>query len=129
WMRLMPRGVLYVAGLIVLIGLLCAQAVWFASFFAFIGYLHSWQYLRGAWRFAGVTATAAISVTAFFGGPPEPVPSEILSYLLLTSRSVAAVVLFSSIGETPAQRGDERRQMVARPEETRRENAGLHAQL
>lgn len=129
WMRLMPRGVLYVAGLIVLIGLLCAQAVWFASFFAFIGYLHSWQYLRGAWRFAGVTATAAISVTAFFGGPPEPVPSEILSYLLLTAGIVAAVGLFSFIGEITAQRSDERRQMVARLEETLRENAGLHAQL
>lgn len=129
WMRLMPRGVLYVAGLIVLIGVLCAQAVWFAGFFAFIGYLHSWQYLRGAWRFAGVTATAAISVTAFFGGPPEPVPSEILSYLLLTAGIVAAVGLFSFIGEITAQRSDERRQMVARLEETLRENAGLHAQL
>ncbi|HEX5567862.1 MAG TPA: sensor histidine kinase, partial [Streptomyces sp.] len=94
-----------------------------------IGYLHSWQYLRGAWRFAGVTATAAISVTAFFGGPPEPVPSEILSYLLLTAGIVAAVGLFSFIGEITAQRSDERRQMVARLEETLRENAGLHAQL
>ncbi|GAA4526718.1 sensor histidine kinase [Nonomuraea ferruginea] len=129
WLRLVPRGVVYVIGLIVLIGVLCTQAVWFAGFFGFIGYLHSWEYLKGMWRFAGVTATAAISVTAFFGGPPDPVPSKILSYLLLTAAIVAAVGLFSFVGEITAARSAERKQMVTRLEETLRENAGLHAQL
>ncbi|MGI5267627.1 sensor histidine kinase [Nonomuraea sp. CA-218870] len=129
WMALVPRGVVYTAGLIVLIVVLCTQAVWFASFFAFIGYLHSWNYLKGPWRFAGVTATATISVTTFFGGPPRPVASEILTHLLLTAGIVAGVGLFSFVGEITAARSAERKEMVARLEETLQENAGLHAQL
>ncbi|MFG1945786.1 sensor histidine kinase [Nonomuraea sp. NPDC048826] len=128
WIRLVPRGVAHVIGLIVMIGVLCTQAVWFASFFAFIGYLHAWRDLKGPWRIAGVTATAAISVTAFFGGPPD-VASEILAYLFLTAGIVAGVALFSFVGEITAARSAERKQMIARLEEAAQENAGLHAQL
>lgn len=50
WMWLMSRrrtpGAVYVTGLIVLIAALCTRDVWFAGFFGFAGYLHSWQYLR-----------------------------------------------------------------------------------
>ncbi|MBG0819673.1 sensor histidine kinase [Planomonospora sp. ID91781] len=133
WMWLAPRGAaggaVYVAGLVVLIGALCTQGVWFASFFGFTGYLHSWQYLKGKWRAAGVTATAAISVTAYGGGLPEPTPSEILTRLFFTAAIVAAVSLFSFVGEVTAERSTERKRMVARLEETMRENAGLQAQL
>jgi signal transduction histidine kinase len=103
--------------------------VWFASFFGFTGYLHSWQYLKGNWRFAGVTATAATCVAAYNGGLPEPTVSEILGYLFFTAAIVAAVGLFSFLGEITAERSSERKQMVARLEATLRENAGLHAQL
>ncbi|GAA3021799.1 sensor histidine kinase [Streptosporangium longisporum] len=129
WMWLVPRGAVYVAGLVVLIGLLCTQEVWFATFFAFIGYLHSWQYLKGRWRPVGVTATAAISVAAYNGGPPEPTPSGILTYLFFTAAIVAAVSLFSFVGEITNERSSERERMVARLEEAMRENAGLQAQL
>ncbi|UBU12893.1 sensor histidine kinase [Nonomuraea gerenzanensis] len=129
WMWLVPRGAVYVVGLVVLIGALCTQGAWFASFFGFIGYLHSWQYLKGKWRFAGVSATAAISVAAYGGGLPEPTPSAILTYLLFTAAIVAGVGLFSFVGEVTAERSDERRRMVTQLEQTMRENAGLHAQL
>ncbi|GGS68504.1 hypothetical protein GCM10010156_29260 [Planobispora rosea] len=133
WMWLMPRGAaggaVYVAGLVVLIGALCTQGVWFASFFGFVGFLHSWQYLKGAWRLAGVGATAAISVATYNGGLPEPTPFAIFTYLFFTAAIVAGVSLFSFVGEVTAERSDERRRMVAQLEEAMRENAGLQAQL
>ncbi|WP_248961999.1 sensor histidine kinase [Sphaerisporangium perillae] len=129
WIWLVPRGAVYVAGLVVLIGALCTQGMWFASFFGFTGYLHSWQYLKGKWRLAGVTATAAISVAAYNGGLPDPTPSGILTYLFFTGAIVALVGLFSFVGEITAERSAERKRMVAQLEATMRENAGLHAQL
>ncbi|MEV1004285.1 sensor histidine kinase [Nonomuraea sp. NPDC050202] len=129
WLWLVPRGAVYVAGLVVLIGALCTQSVWFASFFGFTGYLHSWQYLKGKWRFAGVTGTAAISSAAYSGGLPEPTPFSILTFLFFTGAIVAGVGLFSFVGEITAERSAERKRMVTRLEQTMRENAGLHAQL
>ncbi|MEV0593316.1 sensor histidine kinase [Nonomuraea cavernae] len=129
WIWLVPRGAVYVAGLVVVIGVLCTQGVWFATFFGFTGYLHSWQYLKGKWRFAGVTATAAISVMTYNGGPPDLTLSGILTNLLFIAAIVAGVGLFSFVGEITAARSDERTRMVAQLEETMRENAGLHAQL
>ncbi|WP_157250538.1 sensor histidine kinase [Nonomuraea typhae] len=129
WLTWMPRRAGYVTGLVVLIGALAAQGMWFVSFFGFVGYLHSWQYLKGPWRFAGVTATAAISVTVYSGGLPEPTPSAILTHLFFTGAIVAAVGLFSFLGEVTTERSAERKRMVAQLEETMRENAGLHAQL
>jgi signal transduction histidine kinase len=120
----------YVGGLILLIAALNTQSIWFAAFFAFVGYLHSWRYLRGAWRFAGVTATAAVSVPAYLGGTPDlSAPSDLLSALALVAVIVAMVGLFSLVGEVTAERSAERERMVARLEEALRENAGLQAQL
>ncbi|GLW98144.1 sensor histidine kinase [Microtetraspora sp. NBRC 16547] len=129
WIWLVPRGAVYVAGLVVLIGALCTQGMWFAGFFGFTGYLHSWQYLKGKWRFAAVTATAAISVATYNGGLPDPTPSGILTYLFFTGAIVAGVSLFSFVGEITAERSAERKQMVTQLEATMSENAGLHAQL
>ncbi|WP_055482559.1 sensor histidine kinase [Sphaerimonospora mesophila] len=129
WIWLVPRGVVYVAGLVVLIGALCTQGIWFASFFSFTGHLHSWQYLKGKWRFVAVTATAAISVATYGGGLPDPTPSGILTYLFFTGAIVVLVSLFSFAGEITAERSAERKRMVERLEEALRENAGLHAQL
>lgn len=129
WIWLVPRGTVYVAGLVVVIAALCTQGLWFAGFFGFVGYLHSWQYLKGKWRFAGLSATAAISVAAYRGGLPEPTPPAILTYLFFTAAIVAVVGLFSFVGEVTTERSAERKRMVTQLEETMRENAGLHAQL
>jgi signal transduction histidine kinase len=132
WTGLMSRGpmkALYVTGLIVLIAVLSLRSVWFASFFGFVGHLHSWQYLQGRWRFAGVSATAAVTVAAYSGGLPEPTPAGILTFLFFTATIVALVGLFSFVGEITAERSAERKKMVTRLEEAMRENAGLHAQL
>lgn len=118
----------FVAALVVMIAVLSARGVWFAGFFGFVGYLYSWQHLRSGWRFVGVTATAAVTVTAYMGGVPDT-PSSLLLYLLFVSSMVALVAVFSQIGEVTAARSDERRRMVERLRETIAENEGLHAQL
>ncbi|GAB3835326.1 sensor histidine kinase [Dactylosporangium cerinum] len=129
WLWLVPRGPVHVAGLVALIGLLCTHGMWFASFFGFVGYLHSWWYLRGRWRFVGVSATAAISVMTYSGGLPEPTPSGILTFLFFTAAIVGGVVMFSFFGEVTMERSAERTRMVQQLQDTMRENAGLHAQL
>ncbi|WP_043622699.1 sensor histidine kinase [Nonomuraea candida] len=129
WMAPARRGATYVAGLVILIGALCTQDVWYASFFGFTGYLHSWQYLKGSWRLAGVSATAAVCVAAYNGGLPEPTPFAVLTYVFFTAAIVGAVALFSFVGEVTAERSAERKRMVTRLEEAMRENAGLQAQL
>ncbi|GAA1826899.1 sensor histidine kinase [Agromyces salentinus] len=132
WMWLMSRrapGGVYVAGLLLLLALLCARDEWFAGLFGFVGYLHSWQYLRSGWRFVGLTVTATISITTFMGGIPDPTPVAVLTYLFFIGAIVAVVGLFSSIGDTTTAHSAERKRMVAQLEETIRENEGLHAQL
>ncbi|NUR87906.1 MAG: sensor histidine kinase [Nonomuraea sp.] len=129
WLRFVPRGAGYAVGLVVLIGALCTQGMWFASFFGFIGFMHCWQYLKGAWRFAGVTAVATITVTTYGGGLPERTPAAILAYLFFIAAIVVAVGLFSFVGEITAERSAERKRMVTELEAAMSENAGLQAQL
>ncbi|WP_219471083.1 sensor histidine kinase [Nonomuraea rhizosphaerae] len=132
WIALVSRGgakALYVTGLILMIVVLSFRGVWFATFFGFVGYLHSWRYLRGGWRFAGVTATAAGTVAVYSGGLLEPTAWGILTYLFFTGAIVALVGLFSFVGEVTMERSAERKRMVVQLEEAMRENAGLHAQL
>jgi signal transduction histidine kinase len=129
WLWLVPRGPVYVTGLVTLIGLLCTQGLWFASFFGFVGYLHSWWYLPGRWRLAGVSATAAISVTAYSGGLPEATPYGILTFLFFTAAIVGGVAMFSFFGEVTMERSTERKRLVEQLQATMAENAGLHAQL
>jgi signal transduction histidine kinase len=118
-----------VAALIAMIAVLGARSVWFAGFFGFAGYVYSWQLLRGRWRFAGVTATAAVNVTGYMGGPPDPTPASILLYLVFVACLVVLVAVFSHLGEVTEERSDERGRVVRRLRETIRENEGLHAQL
>ncbi|MFD3686442.1 sensor histidine kinase [Nocardiopsis sp. NPDC058631] len=119
----------FVAALVVMIAVLSTRSVWFAGFFGFAGYVYSWQFLRGRWRFVGVAATAAATITAYMGGLPEPTPSSVLLYLVFVASIVVLVAAFSHLGEVTAQRGDEYKRMVERLRETIRENEGLHAQL
>ncbi|THV26817.1 sensor histidine kinase [Glycomyces paridis] len=121
------RSGLYVAGLIAFIAALSSQSMWFAAFFGFTGHLHSWRYLKGRIRFAGVAATAAISVAAYTGLPGTA--AEALTAALFTAAITALVGLFSVVGDVTAERSAERKRTVERLEAALAENAGLHAQL
>jgi signal transduction histidine kinase len=123
------RTAAFVAALIVMIALLSTRSVWFAGFFGFTGYVYSWQCLRGRWRFAGVAATAAVTVAAYTGGLPDPTLPSVLLYLFFITAVVVLVAAFSLLGEVTSAHSDERGRVVERLRETIRENEGLHAQL
>ncbi|MFI6814241.1 sensor histidine kinase [Nonomuraea sp. NPDC050328] len=132
WIALLGRSrhhAVYVAGLIVLIAALCSQGIWFAGFFAFVGYIASWQLLTGRWRFVGIAATATISVTSFTGGLPAPTLPAILTHVFFIAAITSLVALFSLVGDVTAARSSERKRMVNQLEEAMRENAVLHTQL
>lgn len=119
----------FVVGLIVSIAALGLRDVWFATFFAFTGYLYSWSVLRGAWRVVGVAATAGITAAAVMGEALEPSPLGILTYLGFVAVIVALVCLFSMLGDITSARSDSYQRTVAQLEQTIRENAELQAQL
>ncbi|MCG5213992.1 sensor histidine kinase [Streptosporangium sp. KLBMP 9127] len=136
WAGDQRKMAVYIAGLVVLVAVLGLRSVWFAGFFSFIGYMHSWALLRGRWRIAGVTTTAVGAVTGYFGGLPGPHLATILSFLLFVVAIVVLVAMFSFVGELANDQSARRQRMVdqlaetnARLEETMRENAGLQAQL
>ncbi|MEU6248522.1 sensor histidine kinase [Glycomyces sp. NPDC047010] len=130
WVRFaagrLPGGV-YIAVLVGLVAALGSYAVWFTAFFGFAGYLHAWRFLKGPWRFAGVAATAAVSVPTYLGVPGDAV--ELLVCLLFTAAITALVALFSFVGDVTTERSAERKRTVDRLEAALAENAGLHAQL
>ncbi|MFC5835064.1 sensor histidine kinase [Nonomuraea insulae] len=129
WMANGKVAGLYIAGLVAFAAALGLLSAWFAGFFAFTGYIHSWHLLRGRWRIAGVAATAAAAVTGYFGGLPGPDPAVISSYVLVIVAIVILVVLFSLFGDMTANQSVRLAEANAKLEETMRENAGLQAQL
>jgi signal transduction histidine kinase len=138
WMRCFPsarpsrvrealwQGV-YIAGLVASIAVLGAQAVWFATFFGFTGYLHSWWLLKGPWKFAGVAVNAAVSVCIYLGIPGDAAAFAVSVFF--TAAITALVALFSFVGDVTTERSAERKRTVERLEAALAENAGLHAQL
>ncbi len=125
----------YYAGLVALIGLLMTRSPWF-GLFAFTGYLHAWQLLRGGWRLLGVTATALLATTWPLGGMPQPSLPAIAIYLVIVTVTVTLVILFSLVGEVTAAQSQQRQQMIAELAEANRrleaalqENATLQARV
>jgi len=136
WMANGRTAGCYIAGLVAFAAVLGLLSPWFAGFYAFTGFVHSWHLLRGRWRIAGVAATAVAVVTGYLGGLPGPDPVTISTYVLLIVVIVVLVVLFSLFGDVTADRSARNKKMVdqlaetnTRLEEMMRENAGLQAQL
>ncbi|CAA9571065.1 MAG: hypothetical protein AVDCRST_MAG88-2334, partial [uncultured Thermomicrobiales bacterium] len=67
WARRRAVMTVYCAGLLALIAALIGRSPWF-GLFAFTGYLHSWAFLPGKWRIAGVAVTAILATSSFTGG-------------------------------------------------------------
>jgi hypothetical protein len=127
---------LYCAGLLVLIGVLVTRSPWF-GLFALTGYLHTWELLSGRWRVAGVTATAALHVTAIFGGRlPDPNLPAVAAFLLMVAVSASLAVAFSRWGEITTEQNEQRKRIIvelaeanAKLEAAMAENAELQARL
>jgi signal transduction histidine kinase len=127
---------IYCAGLLGLLAVLVTRSPWF-GLFALTGYIHTWDLLTGRWRVVGVTATAAIHVTAIFGGRlPEPSVPAVAAFVLLVAVSAGLAVAFSRWGELTTIQNEQRKQVIielgeanAKLESAMAENAELQERL
>jgi signal transduction histidine kinase len=126
---------LYFAGIVVFIALLTARTPWY-GFFTWIGFLHAFRYLTGAWRWIGCAAVALVFGVDQSGGFHRPTPSLVAVWLLLACVDVAMVGLFTMLGAKSEEQNQARKGMIAelaeanhRLEEMIAENTGLQAQL
>ncbi|WP_323055880.1 sensor histidine kinase [Lentzea sp. NEAU-D7] len=127
-------GVYYV-GLVVLTAGLVLLTPWF-GFFAFIGYVHAFQYLKGRWRYAGVAVTSAVSAVSYVGGADNITADEwwkwpavsVLTTVMATA-GFYADVMSDRRNHRQKRALAELHRANTELEAALAENAGLHAQL
>jgi len=105
------------------------------GFFAWSGYLQVTM-LPGRWRWAGITATAAIVSSTYVGGVNQIGMSTLALYLIFTAAGVGLGGGLLFFSERQNEQNARQRAMLAEVaaanaqlEEALAENAGLHAQL
>jgi signal transduction histidine kinase len=128
-------GMYYVVLLAMGLGLV-AFAPWY-GFFTFVGYPQAFQYLKGRWRYVGVSATAFVASMSYLGGAQQVDEEEgwwtwLALGVLVTMLSTA----FSYLAEMGDLRNIKQKQALAelhranvKLQEALEDNAGLHAQL
>jgi len=126
----------HVAGVVALAGGLVAASPWY-GFFAFMGYVHAETYLRGRWKYVGVTATAVVTSAAYLGGYAGLAAGQ--AWLAWPPVAVVVAVIagaFMRFAEQEDKRSLWQRQSLdelhaanVQLEEALRDNAALHAQL
>lgn len=87
-----PGLAVYYVGLMALALVLVALAPWYAVF-AFIGYVHAFLYLVGAWRYVGVAVTSMIMAVGYMGGFDQINPDR---WWLWAAISTVTVLLAST---------------------------------
>ncbi|MGD0243057.1 MAG: sensor histidine kinase [Streptosporangiaceae bacterium] len=126
---------LYFAGIVVFIALLTARTPWY-GFFTWIGFLHAFRYLTGAWRWVGCAAVALVFGVDQAGGIHRPTVALVAVWLLLACVDMAMVGVFTMLGAKSEEQNQARKGMIAelaqanqRLEVMIAENTGLQAQL
>jgi signal transduction histidine kinase len=126
---------LYYAGLVALTACLVLLTPWFA-FFAFIGYVHAFQYLKGRWRYVGVAVTSAVSAVSYVGGADDIRADEWWKWPAVSVlTTVMATTAFYADVMSDRRNHRQKRALVelhranAELETALAENAGLHAEL
>jgi signal transduction histidine kinase len=133
-----PRlGTVYISGQLVLTAVLVHLSP-FYGFQALAGYTHSFLYLPGRWRWAGVLATAGLVAYSQLGGGliAELNPGIIAGWVAITLINGAVAGGFTYFGTLTAQQSHRRRDIIVELNESNRrlsesleENAALHVQL
>jgi signal transduction histidine kinase len=128
-----PR--LYIAGLIAFLAVLTVRSPFFA-FFSWLGFLHAFRFLGGAWRWAAAAAVAVFFAFGQSGGFHRPTASAVAIWVLLASVDLVLVGVFTLLGIKSEEQNQARKQMIVelaqanqRLEEMIAENTGLQAQL
>ena len=126
---------IYFTGLITFSAALTIRSPWFA-FFTWLGFLHAFRYLTGAWRWIGSGVVAIIFAIAQSGGFHRPTVSQVAMWVLVACVDIVLVGAFTLLGVKSEEQNRARKQMIAelavanhRLEEMVAENTGLQAQL
>ncbi len=126
---------LYFIGWIVLATSLVTLSPLF-GFFTFVGYIHSFAYLKGRWRYVGVAATAPIAAVSYIGGVQNIDADSWWAWAGISLITMTLAGAFSVFGDMSDQRNRKQKQALAELHEANvkleaalEENAGLHAQL
>jgi signal transduction histidine kinase len=106
------------------------------GFFTFVGYIHSFAYLKGRWRYVGVAATAPIAAVSYIGGVQNIDADSWWAWVGISLITMTLAGAFSFFGDMTDQRNKKQKQALAELHEANvkleaalEENAGLHAQL
>jgi signal transduction histidine kinase len=125
----------YIAGLIAFIAALTARSPFFA-FFTWLGFLHAFQYLKGAWRWVAAGVVAVFFAAGQGGGFHPLTLSMAAIWLLFVFVDVFMIGVFVMLGQKTEEQNRARKGMIAelaqanqRLEEMIAENTGLQAQL
>jgi signal transduction histidine kinase len=125
----------YMAGLVTLIAVLTLRSPFFA-FFSWLGFLHAFRFLTGAWRWAAALAVAVWFAVGQSGGFHRPDPAAVAIWTVLAGVDLLLVGVFTLLGIKTEEQNQARRGMIAelaqanqRLEEMIAENTGLQAQL
>jgi signal transduction histidine kinase len=125
----------YLTGLLAFIAVLTIRSPWFA-FFTWLGFLHAFRFLTGAWRWVGSAAVGIFFGMAQSGGFHRPTVSTVAIWVVLACVDVVLVGAFTQLGVKSEEQNQARKGMIAelaeanqRLEEMMAENTGLQAQL
>jgi signal transduction histidine kinase len=125
----------YCAGLLAFTAALTARTPWY-GFFTWLGFMHAFRYLTGAWRWTTIAGVAFIFAVDQGGGFHRPTVSQVVIWVLLACVDVVLVGLFVLLGAKSEEQNMARKGMIAelaqanqRLEEMMAENTGLQAQL
>ncbi|GAA1295396.1 sensor histidine kinase [Saccharothrix xinjiangensis] len=130
-----PLMGLYYAGLVAMTACLVLLTPWF-GFFAFIGYVHAFQYLKGRWRYVGVAVTSAVTAVSYVGGSAGITAKEWWKWPAVSAITTVLAMAAFYADVMSARRNDRQKRALvelhranADLEAALAENAGLHAQL
>ncbi len=120
--------------------LLTAALTWLSPFFAFLafaGYAHSYHFLHGRWRQAGVAVSGGIAAFSQLGGSfADVTPVWVAGWLALAAVNAGFAGGLTAFQSFSAEQTERRRQMIIELDAANRrlsdslaENAALHARL
>lgn len=143
WIKFLPAKAqenswlmaLHYAGLLLLSAALVVLAAWY-GIFAFVGYVHAFLFLRGAWRYVGVIITSMIMSVSYIGGVERIRAEEWWLWPAICLVSIGLSVIFFFAAETSDRQALKQKRALAELHEANvklaaalEENAALHARL
>jgi hypothetical protein len=135
WIESQPLMRSFLVVEVAFIALLTLRSPWYA-FFTWIGFLHAYGFLKGAWRWVISAVVAVFFAMAQSGGFHRPTVPLVAIWVLLACVDVGLIGVFIRLGVKTEEHNLARKGMIAeladanhRLEEMIAENTGLQAQL